>query len=46
MINGQNRNKNGERVREADGKRAKKLTLAPSLKGGGWGWVQENTLAI
>jgi len=31
------KNKKGERVREADGKRAKKSTLAPSLEGGGWG---------
>jgi len=29
----------GERVAEGDGKRAQKLTLAPSLEGGGWGWV-------
>jgi len=33
------KNKKGERVAEGDGKRAKKLTLAPSLEGGGWGWV-------
>ena len=29
----------GERVREADGKRAQNKTLAPSLEGRGWGWV-------
>jgi len=29
----------GERVAEGDEKRAQENTLAPSLKGGGWGWV-------